>query len=163
MSSDRTIKISDAYELMSKKILIARMSIELAKNQILLSEASIKIQQHAINVSKERIKLLEKVCPILEKQLSEFDEIRHQECVDIYGYIDELDEYSPEITKAFKDCDKYNEEMRNLYPKIQHIESTIPTTKEVTNYKIKDVPATNAHNCAAEVAMLGGNSLPDVE
>ena len=159
MNSNRSITISDAYDLIAKKILIGKMSAQLSKYQMLYSESSMKVQQHAIDISKERIKLLNQLNDILEQQLNEFDDIRHQECVDIYGYIDELDKPNDAYNAAIDSCLKYEELMKNLIPKIDAIESTIPATQLITNYKISEKPvAPTAYNCSTQASGFGADT-----
>lgn len=161
MSSKRSLLLSDAHDLISKKILINNMSIQLAKHQMLYSASAIKMQQYAINISKERTKLLKQVNELMEKQLNEFDETRHKECMDIYGYIDDLEKSDDVYKKCIEECNKHEEAIKNLIPSIDAIEKTIPNEQVITNYKISEKPiAPTAYSCATEIAAFGTDQSP---
>ncbi len=144
------IAITDAYDVMSKKILINRMSMECLQHQIAFSENSIKFQKLTKQVAEKKLKLINELNTLFEKQLSTFDELRHKECMLIYDEINELDTPTAEHNKLINELKKHEEAMFSLMPKIQHIESTIPNEQSITNYAIKN-PVNVAASCNEEV------------
>jgi valyl-tRNA synthetase len=131
------ITYTDAYDLISKKILINKLSIENLNNQIEHSIIIKTIQDLIINIATEKKQLIIKLNNLLEMQLKEFTDIVQVECNDIYGYINELDEPTPEYIKYAKQLKELENKMQELNYKIQTIENTIPQTQLVTNYSIK--------------------------
>jgi hypothetical protein len=105
MSHDLTF--TDAYELVSKKILINRMSLENLDIQIKYANDVMKLQAYTIRSAKAKKKLIEELNPILEKQLKEFCEIRQQECKNIIDNINDIDE-CPDVDyfPTLKSCEK---------------------------------------------------------
>lgn len=151
---------TDAYEIISKKMLINRMTIELLKHQMEFSKTSMEYNRISTQVAEKKIELIKKLDAIYEKQLKEFDEFRQKDCLDLHEEINELDIPSQELKIIIAKLNKLENEINNLIPKIQHIESTIPAEQMMTNYYIsakKNITA--AASCAAEVADMG--SLPD--
>ena len=131
------ITYTDAYDLITKKILINKLSIENLNNQIEHSMIIKIIQDLIINIAKEKKQLILKLNNLLEMQLKEFTDIVQVECNDIYRYINELDEPTTEYIKYAKQIKEVENKMQELNYKIQAIENTIPQTKLVTNYSIK--------------------------
>jgi hypothetical protein len=155
-----SLKLSDAYELVSKKILINKMSIENLNNQIEFSTATMKMQAFIIRAARRKITLINSLNDILEKQLNEFDEFRQSQCIDIYKELNELDSPTDEYIEQRAICKKCDEAMLTLTPKIEYIERTIPNTLDVTNYKIKEKSnAPTAYNCATETLAFGSNPV----
>jgi len=137
MSKPFELTVTDAHDLVSKKILINRMSAESLRHQIECSKASIKLHAIIARLATKKLELIEKLTVVLERQLSNFDDLRQEECQDLYKYINELDEPAPEHLALLKTVRDHDQAMLTLLPKIQHIESTIPKELTVTNYKIK--------------------------
>jgi hypothetical protein len=148
MSHDLTF--TDAYELVSKKILINRMSLENLDIQIKYANDVMKLQAYTIRSAKAKKKLIEELNPILEKQLKEFCEIRQQECKNIIDNINDIDE-CPDVDyfPTLKSCEKNKNQLIDLSNKIQHLYKTIPNELDVTNYKIKALVVA-ANTCAQE-------------
>jgi hypothetical protein len=155
------LKFSDAYDLISKKILINKLSIKNLQAQIDYSHTSAQLQLLSVKLAREKIKLVKEMTPILEKQLTEFDETRQDQCVDLYDQINKIDNPTEEWRKLVKKLEKHQEEMCNLLPKIQQIEATIPPSLRVTNFRIKpkEEPST-AFNCATEAMAFGSDQPP---
>lgn len=145
------LTFTDAYELVSKKILINRMSLENLDIQIKYSTDVMKLQAFTIRSAKAKKKLIEELNPILEKQLKEFCEIRQQECKNIIDNINNIDD-CPDVDyyPTLQSCEKHKNQLIELSNKIQHLYKTIPNELDVTNYKIK-APTTLATSCAADV------------
>lgn len=156
-----SLSLSDAHDLVSKKILISNMAIENLNYQIKFSTAMRKFQLLSAVIAQKKIVLITRLNDILNKQLNEFCEIRQEECKNIYDEINQLDTPTSEMLSAINDCRKYEEDMLTLMPKIQYIESTIPPQLNVTNYKIKPTAtAPTASTCATEVLAFGIDDSP---
>lgn len=157
-----TFSVTDAHDIISKKILINRMSIKGLLIQGKLSKAKIDIEKIIYESCREKIKLIRELNEVFEKQLSEFCEIRQEECKNYYDDIAVLDKdllENSKLMELFKDCKKYESELIDLGNRISYIESTIPSEKLVTNYKVKldNQDGTNilTNNCASEVLQKG--------
>ena len=101
------MKLTDAYDLMSKKIIINKMSIENLNNQISFSESSIQLQTMAISIAKKKVELIERLNEIFEQQLKEFCPVRQQDCQNLYDEINELDEMPAAYNKLLQECQHY--------------------------------------------------------
>lgn len=153
------VKISDAYELISKKILINKLSVENLNTQIKFSHTSAKLQLATVEMARKKLKLVKKLTPILEKQLSEFTEERQIKCVKIYNKINELDTPTDEFKELCNQLRSLEHEMMGLIKKLQYLEAQIPAEKVITNYNIKPKEEPLPTSCAQE--MLGvGMGLP---
>lgn len=130
------ITYTDSYDLITKKILINKLSTENLNHQIECSNNVKKIQDLIINIANEKKELINKLNNLLEMQLKEFTDIVQLECNDIYGYINELDEPSAEYIRYIKQIEILENKMKELNYKIQAIENTIPQTQLITNYSI---------------------------
>jgi hypothetical protein len=136
-NKNNKITYTDAYDLISKKILINKLSLENLNNQVESSTTVKKIQDLIINIANEKKELIIKLNNLLEMQLKEFTDEVQIECNDIYGYINELDEPSSDYNRYIKEIQLLENKMTELNYKIQCIENTIPQTQLITNYSIK--------------------------
>ena len=141
------IKIHDGYELITKKIIIHRASQECLKKQIAFSQAIIALHENSIRTATEKLKLVDQTIPILEAQLTEFDELRQADYTDIIGYINEIDK-DPTFPQLAANCSRAEDEFLNLANKIHEMEQTIPDQQMITNYTIK--PNISDTDCATE-------------
>ncbi len=146
-----TFTINDASELITKKILVNRMSIECLEMQKehIRSEMEIKRMNHSI--AKQKIKLIEQLNSILEKQINEFDEIRQEECKYLTEDINALDRPTVEYNELLRKIHDLEHQMTTLVGKINYINQSIPETFTVTNYRVKPKLST-ANTCAGEFA-----------
>jgi len=133
------MSFTDAYNIINKKILINKMSIDNLNHQINMSDYSIKIQNSIKKVCNKKIELINKLNGLLEKQLSKFSEEVQDECILLYQQINGLDEKNVEYKNALKEYNKYKEMMMHNTRNIEYLEKTIPEEKVVTNYNIKTV------------------------
>jgi hypothetical protein len=143
------ISYTDAYQLVSKKILIGKMSLQCIDKQIEFATYSKKIQDMSIEIGIKKKALVEKLNTILEQQLREFTEERQKECAAIYCEINYLEDPKPEYIKYCRLMDKISDDLANLLLNIESIEKTIPEEQLITNYKIsvkEELPQT----CAQE-------------
>lgn len=150
------LTFNDAYELISKKILVNRMSVECLKSQIAYSHAVAKLQLLNVKVSRQKLELVEKLNKLLEPQLKEFDDLRQDECMELYHQLNELDQPSDDWKKICDEAEKHQKEMMTLVPRIRSIESTIPPQLMITNFRIKR-KVEPAHNCATEIATINNS------
>lgn len=151
MYSNIKVNFSDAYEIISKKIVINRMYINMTKNQMDLSENIKQLQDNIINVSSKRLILLNNMNNIFEKQLSEFTEERQIECMNIYQDVTNLDKYDEKTEKCINKCKFLEDEINGLIIRIKALEDTLPKTKLITNYKIKEKKDEIKQNCSLEL------------
>jgi valyl-tRNA synthetase len=143
-----SLKVSDAYELVSKKILVNKMSVENLKNQIDFSTKFIKFQVENAKIAHAKIKLVKSLNNILENQLREFTPERQEACMDLYNQINAFDLPTTDHCKMLSDCHDCERRMIELQEKIAYIESTMPNEQLVTNYNVnveqKEPPSTCA-------------------
>lgn len=135
--SHNTITLTDAKDLVSKKILINKMSIDNLKTQIEFAKAAIKLQYLTSEAARKKIPLVEQLNEIFEKQLIEFTEERQLQCNELYEQINAIDQPTEEYLVVLNTLEKKEEEMLNLMPKIQYLESQLPSQQEIDVYKIK--------------------------
>lgn len=133
----KALTYTDAYELVSKKILINRLSIENLKHQIKYCQLFRKIQDITESIAQNKIRLVERLNSLFEQQLKEFSADRQEQCLEIYAEINKLDTPSSEFTNTCSQLDSLRGQMEDLISRIQHIESTIPNETVVTNYTLR--------------------------
>jgi hypothetical protein len=131
-----TLTFSDAYDLVSKKILINKIAIDNINTQIQYCIADQKRHDIIIDVCKQKNTLLVELNTILELQLKSFDEFRQNQCLEIYKEMNALDEPVNEYIEYSKECRNAEHKLNDGVLRINAIEATIPDTMCVTNYKI---------------------------
>jgi hypothetical protein len=130
------MNIHDAKQIISRKILVNKMSIEQLQNNTDLIENTILLHKYGLNIISKKKVLVEKINEIMERQLSEFTAFRQEQCNKLYEEINDLDQHTDELKLIMSNCKKYEELMLNLQHKIQYIEDQIPKSEIITNYKI---------------------------
>jgi hypothetical protein len=130
------LTVNDGYEIVSKKILVGKISKLALEKQIQYSTTAIKLQNYITNIAKQKIELVSKLENVFEKQLSEFVISRQQECMDIYVQINHLDQPTLEQNNLILQLDELDNEMKKLYEQIEAIERTIPIDKIVTQFNL---------------------------
>lgn len=148
------LTINDAREILNKKILINRLSIQNLDLQAKYFDEVIILQSLSRTISNKKRDLISKLNDVFEKQLAEFTEERQNESTEIYQQINALDSPSGEYMRCVKQMKEYEEEMLNLVPKIDYLEKTIPDSKQITNFKIKTKEELRASSCGAEITEL---------
>ena len=138
ITDDHGIKFSNAYDIIKQKILINKIYSEIARLQIVYNTALMEIQRYTIDISKKRIELIAQLNSIYEKQLTEFTELRQEECNLIISSIDDLSEPNPHCEELVKRCQVAQDSINSLFGKALYLEQQIPKETEVTNYKLKD-------------------------
>lgn len=133
----KPITFSDGYELVSKKILINRLSIENLKYQKAYCELFKKIQNMTWIIADKKILLIEQLSKIFEGQLREFTQERQNECLAVYEQINELDTPSAEFTSTCSQLENLRSKMEDLIAKISYLERTIPNEQIVTNSTLR--------------------------
>lgn len=128
---------TDAYDIITKKILINKLSIENLNKHITYASNIKRVQDILINIAVSKQELIKQLNKALETQLKEFTDVAQDECNYLYGCINELDEPNMEYIRLNKSIKDLENEIRELNNKIQVIENTIPDTKLITNYSIK--------------------------
>lgn len=134
-----TMSYSEVYDLVSKKILVNKMSIENLKYQIQYFEAFKKAQDISIQEAQNKLKLVNQLNSIFEKQLSDFTTERQDECIVLYKQLYDLDtKPSKELSAASTVLKDIDNKMRIICTKIESLESTIPNEKLFTKFTIKN-------------------------
>ena len=131
-----TLSFSDAYDLVSKKILINKIAIDNIAAQVQYCKADQTRHEIIINACTQKSALLVELNSILEQQLKSFDEFRQKQCLEIYKEINALDEPTDEYIQLSKACEASDRKLSTGMMQAAKIESTIPDTMCVTNYKI---------------------------
>lgn len=135
--SSTLITFSDGYELVSKKILINRLSIENLKYQKTYCDLFKKIQHMTWIIADKKILLIEQLSKIFEEQLREFTQERQNECLAVYEQINELDTPSAEFTSTCSQLENLRSKMEDLIAKISYLERTIPNEQIITNSTLR--------------------------
>lgn len=133
---NRLLTVNDAYELVSKKILVCKMSKMALEKQTEYSSYVIKLHNYTNELVKKKIDLVNKLENIFEQQLTNFTADRQQECMNLYLQINELDQPSNEQSAIISKMTLLDIEMKKLYEQIEQIERTIPLDKMITQYAI---------------------------
>jgi DNA-directed RNA polymerase beta subunit len=131
-----TLSFSDAYDLVSKKMLINKIAIDNIAAQIQYCKADQSRHEIIIDICTQKSRLLVELNNILEQQLKSFDEFRQNQCLEIYKEINALDEPSSEYIQLSKVCEAADNKLSTGMMQASAIESTIPDTMCVTNYKV---------------------------
>jgi len=131
-----TLSFSDAYDLISKKMIINKIAISNMEQQVKISTADQQRHIIIIDVCKQKTQLLNELNNILEQQLKSFDEFRQKQCLEIYKEIDALDEPIAEYVELCNVCQAAERKLNDGIMQATAIESTIPDSMCVTNYKI---------------------------
>jgi recombinational DNA repair ATPase RecF len=139
---------NDAYELITRKILINKMSIENLKMQIEFSQCDRKLQELSIDVANKKIELANRLTELFEQQLTEFTADRQDQCIYIYQELNQLDKPSVEYVSLCKKLDSLNEKMKDLCVRIDGLERTIPKEKLLTQFLVKQSTADDCHTSA---------------
>lgn len=133
---NRPLTVNDAYELISKKILVCKMSKMALEKQAEYSACIIKLHNYTNNIVKKKSDLINKLEMIFEQQLTNFTADRQQECMNLYMQINELDKPSVEQSTIISRMEFLDSEMKKLYEQIEQIERTIPLDKMITQYAV---------------------------
>ena len=133
----KPMTFSDGYELISKKILINRLSIENLKYQKTYCELFKKIQHMSWLIADKKILLIEQLSSVFEQQLREFTQERQNECLLICTQINELDTPSAEFTSTCNQLENMRSKMEDLIAKISYLERTIPNEQTITNSTLR--------------------------
>jgi hypothetical protein len=158
----RGININDAQELLKRKLLINKMSLECLTHQIEFSKQSSILQVLTMQDATKKHALVIELNVIIEKQLSEFTELRQVACVEIYRQINQIDTPTARFREIIGKLDNAQESMCNLMNNIRYLELQIPDQQLITNFHIipKECPST-AHNCATDAMVFGVDQHPD--
>jgi hypothetical protein len=158
----RGITINDAQELLKRKLLINKMSLECLTHQIEFSKQSSILQVLTMQDAMKKHELVSELNPIIEKQLSEFTELRQAECIEIYHQINQIDTPTDRFREIIGKLDKAQESMCDLMNNIRYLELQMPDQQLITNFHItpKEEPST-AHNCATDAMAFGVDQHPD--
>jgi hypothetical protein len=161
------LTITDAHAIVSRKILINKMSIGNLEHQVKFSQNSAILQVMTMEDASKKIKLIKQLNDIFEQQLSNFDGSRQNECDEIYSQINCIDTPTDKFKKIVHNLENYEQKMLSMIPKIEYLENTLPVEKMMTNYVAKiEIPSVaeskTAFNCATDTMGFGRDTPPDI-
>ena len=128
------VNAHDLSDIIQRKIISNKVSLEFLKTQREFSLASKKMQDYSISNTNEKIPLVEKLINLYEQQLNVFDPFKQEECLELYQQLNDLNVMPPDIIDIAKSLEALDDKMRDLAIKIDQIEATIPATKSGTQY-----------------------------
>jgi hypothetical protein len=131
-----SINVTDAIEIIKKKISINKISIACLDTQIELSHTQAQLNLLTVKIAREKRKLVEELNALFEKQAITFDPERQNKCMDLYKKLNALDNPTDEYRKLCELIDFNMKKMAEMTRQINTIESSIPQTQVVTNYKM---------------------------
>lgn len=145
------LTVSEVYNLVSKQILIGKMSITSLKHQAEYCELLKKAQDYTIKMTNKKIELLEELNKLREEQLKEFDEFTQEQCNKIVDDINDLDSPSAEYYEISKQLNNKKDEQNTLIERIEYLQGTLPNEVVLDFYKVKPKLAYNPiGTCATE-------------
>ena len=136
-SKPLVFNLTDAVEIMNRKITVNNMSIDCLQKQVKYSENVCALQILFANKAQQKIELVNKLNHVLSQQLATFDEIRQDEVNELYKELNDLDGPDSSITALINVNKDLEYNVENLMNKINTIEKTIPDNKMMTNFKVK--------------------------
>ncbi len=155
----KPVYVHDLQHICKQKVLINKITMEFLKTQIQLSEASTKLQAYSIQNAKDKIVLVDQLITLFEKQCSQFDPFRQDECMEIYNQLNELNVQPDEINKLISTLGTLDDKLKDLATRIDYFESLIPTQQDGTQYALKKkLPENPQGTCAYEYS---NPDLPD--
>jgi hypothetical protein len=150
------ITLNDAYELLKRKLLINKMSLSSLEAQMIYSKEACILQVLTMKDAEKKIKLVIELNEITENQLNDFTQERQDRCQELYHEINVIDTPTKKFLDTVKRLDEYQQTMLNLMPKIQYLESMMPSQQLVTNFHIKPKKEpTTSFSCATDALALG--------
>jgi uncharacterized pyridoxal phosphate-containing UPF0001 family protein len=150
-TSVKEITATDAYHIISSKMLINKMSIENLQLHKEYSDIMADIYKYNSSIAQKKLELVPKLNALFELQLTEFCEVRQQETNDIYEEINALDELPYHMIKKINRSKELERKMASMIEQINYVCSKVPDTAQVTNYRIKK-PAEILKNCRGDIA-----------
>jgi hypothetical protein len=152
------VSISDCKEIISRKLLINKMSIEVLKHQNEFSDLSISLQEYSKKVANKKIELVKELDRVYESQLSDFTKEGNDLSLELARQINMLDRPTDEYISIIKLLEAKENEMLNLLSKIEYLNKLIPDQKEIEKFVVKF----SDKNCADSANLLPESTqLPD--
>ena len=131
-----TIKACNGYDIISRKILLNKISLDELKMLKEYSTLNIKAHQLSIKLYDKKEELVKKLNEVYEMQLNEYTKERNDICMDYCELIDELDN-DPDRDNLLKKINEIHEKICDLMNKSSAISKTIPENAIFTNTKLK--------------------------
>ena len=119
-------KYTQIYELVSKKILINKISMETLQHQILYCSLNRKLQNVIEEVATKKLHLVNELTDLYNQQLTNFTAERDRKSIEVCAKINELDTPSQEYINVMNNMDSCRRKMEDLILKIQNLQRTIP-------------------------------------
>lgn len=134
---EKTLTYNDAYDILSKKILINKIALENMQYQkVFLSNCKI-LQDYNLTTLNKKMECVVKLNELFEQQLAKFTEERQDECILLYKKLSELEQPTTEVIQVHNVLNETEERMKDLCVKIDALERTIPAEKIITQYSVK--------------------------
>lgn len=127
----------DLKDIIHRKIIVNKVTLEFLKTQKLLSENAKVLQYYYATNAAEKIDIVEQITSLFEEQYSVFDEDRQNEILDLYRKLHEIQKEPEEIKKILKTLASLDEKLKDLGSKIDYLEKSVPDVKEGTQYTIR--------------------------
>lgn len=132
-----SIKLHDAVNLLSSKIVVQKVYAAQLDLEKLYSEKLVEMQKLCLKSISEKKKIAAQIIASMESQMSNFDEVRQLETNSLMGDLNALNQPTEELTRLMRECDECTEAIMTSMKRIEYLESLIPTQKMITNYDIK--------------------------
>ena len=133
----KPVVVHDLQDICKRKILVNLMTAEFLRTQIELSESSKKLQDYSIQNAKEKLGLTNQLIKLFEEQCKVFDELRQDECLEIYEQLNSLNQLPAEMATLIRRLPELDDKLKKLAELIDHHEGNIPENQLGTQYSIK--------------------------
>jgi chromosome segregation ATPase len=129
--------VHDFRDLISRKIIINRVTLEFLNTQKKLSEKSIELQEYSVANATQKLIIMEQINTLYEQQLNEFDESTQQKCIELYDELNKIHQTPMNIYKLTVELNNLDDKLRELAGRIEYLESTMPQQQAGIQYKVK--------------------------
>jgi hypothetical protein len=163
MSDPITLYVHDSYDLISKKILIAKMTHELLDNHVKYHTIAARLQTECGELMKKRLEIVKEMEAVLHPQLINFTAERQAHYNSLNDKYNALNENH--LIPVTKQLDELKEIIEKSMKQVAYLQSTIVQEKMIEQYKIRLAPpAQNSSEQVDEVAQrINTYTDPDAE
>lgn len=131
----KPVVIHDLRDIISKKILINKITVEFLKTQRKFAELSQQLQQYSADDIDQKILIVNRLITLYEEQMKEFTDFRQEECISLYADLNSLQDVR--IPGLVVELDRLDHKIRDLSVKIDALEQTVPSIKEGIQYELR--------------------------
>ncbi len=136
--------INNAGEILQKKITSNELAIQILNLDKLKYDARRAADAHSKYLCDEKIKLVAELTAEYSSQMKSMTDWREEYCQNLIKQINDLDELD-ETQELYNNIHKYDATINMLMAQRDNIESSIPTTADISQYKFKC-----SNNCATD-------------